>query len=110
VRKIGPNAHRAKPQVMTAITSVCIVKAWAGSLLAVASKEIREAHPAESQDKGKPTATIPRTARITKIKPIATTGPLRRKIFMGIRPPDSLTLHLVWNCDGGGSGVRVAIK
>jgi hypothetical protein len=24
----------------------------------------------------KPTATIPRTARITKIKPIATTGPL----------------------------------
>jgi hypothetical protein len=48
VRKIGPHAHRAKLQVMTAITSVCSVKAWAGSLLAAASKEIREAHPAES--------------------------------------------------------------
>ena len=52
MRKIGLNAHRAKLQVMTAITSVCSVKAWAGSLLAVAFKEIREAHPAESQDKG----------------------------------------------------------
>jgi hypothetical protein len=38
VRKIGPNAYRAKLQVMTALTNVCNVKAWVGSLLVLASK------------------------------------------------------------------------
>ena len=42
MRKIGPNAHRAKLQVMTTITNVCTVKARAGCLLAVASKRHRD--------------------------------------------------------------------
>jgi hypothetical protein len=76
-----------------------------------ASKHVEQrCHPHRHGEKCQADRYYSEDRKNHKIKPIATTGPLRRKIFMGIRSPDSHTLHLVWNCDGGGSGVRVAIS